>query len=201
MREKPRTKRWRPAGVDLAGCSGQQIHLYVIRELPAGAFKIGVAGRPEARLATLQQANPRKLELVCSLPVRLEAEKRLHRALAAHRLVGEWFHPSRPVLAAVAELKEMAAYVRDMTRAFELSDMVYDHEDFENALCEHSDDWELFGRTFKKPPKRPVGYTPEDFRFAERHWFCRAPWISAETFEEWIGDRSEYAAPRVPAAA
>lgn len=129
------TTAWRPAGVDLSSCCGTTTNLYVIREEEDGPVKIGLARKPAERLLTLQQGNPRRLSLVCSLPLRAEAEKRLHLALKPDLVLGEWFAPTPAVLAAVGEIYELSRMIEDYKRdGFD----DFNLEDFDAILEEHS---------------------------------------------------------------
>ena len=56
-----------------------------------GPVKIGVTADVEARVATLQTGNACKLSVLAVIPVPPEMEGKLHKALDAHRLIGEWF--------------------------------------------------------------------------------------------------------------
>ena len=59
--------------------------------------KIGVAKNPESRLKELQTGNPRKLTVLCRIPVATEKdayrlENRLHFEYEAFAKVGEWYN-------------------------------------------------------------------------------------------------------------
>lgn len=60
-----------------------------------GKLKIGVAADPAKRLLAMQTASPFRLSLIAAFPCpggkAVRIERRAHAALAAHRLVGEWF--------------------------------------------------------------------------------------------------------------
>lgn len=60
-----------------------------VREL-GWTVKIGMSGDPEARLASLQTANPGRLMLLASIPG-CGWEPLLHAMLSDFRLSGEWF--------------------------------------------------------------------------------------------------------------
>lgn len=117
--EPVRSSPWRPAGVDLARCGGTATNLYVIREGESGPFKIGLAVDPADRLKTLQQGNPRRLVLICSMPIFARSERLLHDALNHHRLASEWFAATPEVEEAVAELRELAALANDYRMEFD----------------------------------------------------------------------------------
>lgn len=56
------------------------------------AVKVGTTRRDiESRLRALQTGNPRTLRLLAAIPGGEVVEKRIHTALDAHRLSGEWF--------------------------------------------------------------------------------------------------------------
>jgi hypothetical protein len=69
-------------------------HVYVI-EAEGGPVKIGIARDPHQRLATLRTAAPLPLRIAHIEAVEEKSaahiEKQAHRALAPHRLHGEWF--------------------------------------------------------------------------------------------------------------
>lgn len=56
-----------------------------------GCIKIGKSTSPSRRLASLQTAHPRRLELIATMPGGAYMEGRLHEKFADHRLSGEWF--------------------------------------------------------------------------------------------------------------
>lgn len=68
---------------------------YVLQAEGGGPLKIGKAWDPHSRRGELQVGNPRKLILLGIIP---DFEKRVHHALRTHRLSGEWFAPTEPVL-------------------------------------------------------------------------------------------------------
>lgn len=65
--------------------------IYVIGERRSGVVKIGLSDNPTARLADLQTAHPRPLQLLMTLPGGWRDEQALHDAFADRRLSGEWF--------------------------------------------------------------------------------------------------------------
>jgi hypothetical protein len=90
---------------------GSQTNLYVIRETESDLVKIGIAVRPEQRMAHLQIGNPRELELVDWAPATEALERFFHKELAEHRRRGEWFAPHEHVLI-VCELLMSAGDLR-----------------------------------------------------------------------------------------
>lgn len=68
-------------------------HVYLIAANEAGPCKIGVAGKPDARLRDLQTGNAQKLALHGSFPCEdAEAlERAVHARLAPANMTGEWF--------------------------------------------------------------------------------------------------------------
>src|SRR5450631_1567007 len=81
-----------PLSRDL-GLRGRVLRIYIIRSEP-GPIKIGIAGNPRKRLATLRTASPYQLFLDYEATVIGNAkrlEERAHDALRRHRLCGEWF--------------------------------------------------------------------------------------------------------------
>ncbi len=79
--------------------------LYVIQEGESGPLKVGVAGHPVRRLASLQCGNHRKLHLravfrgAC-LGDAAAVEKQALESFKSHRLLGEWMNvPASTLLA------------------------------------------------------------------------------------------------------
>jgi hypothetical protein len=83
----------------------RQRYVYVVRSGKAGAFKIGIAWDVERRLCGLQTTSPRQLRLIHHEAGGGKVERAAHKALAAHRLKGEWFRPHPEVLAFVEKVK------------------------------------------------------------------------------------------------
>lgn len=80
----------------------QRVGLYLIAEVLPGyrmnfdTFKIGISSSPEARLSSMQVANPRRLRLLMidwyrNRDAAQGAERAVHRYIAHARLSGEWF--------------------------------------------------------------------------------------------------------------
>ncbi len=67
--------------------------VYVIAERDTGYFKVGVSNNPEARLLSLQTANPRTLSLLCVIEGDERTERGIQQALSAMGVAvgGEWF--------------------------------------------------------------------------------------------------------------
>src|SRR5690606_2168337 len=73
--------------------------VYFIRD-EGGPIKIGKTRGPvESRLASLQTGNPRRLTLLAT--TRAYSERELHSRFWEERIAGEWFKPSRRLLAFV----------------------------------------------------------------------------------------------------
>lgn len=68
---------------------------YAIYAPSVGRVKIGCANDVLSRGTDLQSASPVELVLIAQHPFNIE--RRMHGALKADRLHGEWFHYSRPV--------------------------------------------------------------------------------------------------------
>ena len=83
LREHVRGRLWRRAE--------QRKLVYLVRCRVTGRCKIGVAGNPHARLASLQTGSPTPLELVATHAGGHAYERELHRRYAEHALAGEWF--------------------------------------------------------------------------------------------------------------
>lgn len=71
--------------------------VYLIRSGESNKYKIGISKNVPSRLATLQTANPEKMELICAFASsdarRKEAE--LHNAFEQRRITREWFELSQ----------------------------------------------------------------------------------------------------------
>ncbi|MHB1015505.1 MAG: YozE family protein [Desulfurivibrionaceae bacterium] len=92
-------KLWGIMPIAIEGC------VYFIRSEKTHAIKIGfTAGQVEKRLSSLQTAHPYKLQLLATIPGKLEYEKSLHAQFASHRLEGEWFEPHPDLLAFISLL-------------------------------------------------------------------------------------------------
>jgi len=82
-------------------------YLYFIQLENTGPIKIGLAKNPNRRLIQLQTANPYKLNLLYFFPSCKTDEDGLHYLLRAYRLEGEWFLPSKKVLAEIEAQKRI----------------------------------------------------------------------------------------------
>jgi hypothetical protein len=67
-----------------------------------GAIKIGMSMNINARMASLRTVAP--VELLASHDGGREAERKMHKRFAAHRLDGEWFSPAPELLDHIAGL-------------------------------------------------------------------------------------------------
>lgn len=67
---------------------------YILRD----AVKIGWSESPDARIATLQTGNPRKLILLGTKPGTVDDEKALHAKYIGQNVLQEWFRPTQELL-------------------------------------------------------------------------------------------------------
>lgn len=74
-------------------------HVYFIEASTSGLIKIGCAGDPQARLASLQTGSPEPLRLLATEAGGQPGERVLHRRFAASRSHGEWFRPTADLMA------------------------------------------------------------------------------------------------------
>ncbi len=96
--------------------------VYFIQDGPGGAIKIGVtAGSPQVRLSALQTGNPRRLELLASIPGSSREEAALHERFAALRIQGEWFRADDRLLGFIDGLR----YVCPQEVASDIATEVY----------------------------------------------------------------------------
>ncbi len=72
--------------------------VYIVQSYGKGPIKIGHSRRVRARIAELQTAHPAPISLHASCLGGEPLERVLHHAAPAHRLSGEWFRPTTPVL-------------------------------------------------------------------------------------------------------
>lgn len=72
--------------------------VYFIRRGLKGPIKIGHSFNPLLRLSHLQAANPEMLTILGAIYGGQDIERAIHRALARHRIGGEWFRPADEVL-------------------------------------------------------------------------------------------------------
>lgn len=78
--------------------------VYFIQAIAGGPVKIGRSITPTERLSSLQTGNPMPLRIIATIPGGAFAERALHRAFADDRVKGEWFSPSRELMAFIAEI-------------------------------------------------------------------------------------------------
>lgn len=107
-------------------------YIYVIGSSESSLVKVGISGAPEARLATLQCGNPRRLSILTTFEGTGEDEKRLHDKLSRYRTVGEWFDIPH---------SEPAEFVRDL---FNGSIPVLPYEPDEEVWMGRYDGWDYF---------------------------------------------------------
>lgn len=80
-----------------------QVHLYVMQG-SCGRIKIGRSINPEKRRRDLQTQGGRTIRLVAVFQGQGAEERRIHAALAPHRLLGEWFRSSIACRNAIIDL-------------------------------------------------------------------------------------------------
>lgn len=78
--------------------------VYFVQGVGGGPVKIGHSASPSARLTSLQVGSPSVLRVVATMRGGFEVERTLHRAFAKDRLHGEWFDPSRELMAFIDEI-------------------------------------------------------------------------------------------------
>lgn len=76
--------------------------IYLIQAGVGGPLKIGCAAEPRKRLSDLQTGSPEPLTLVLAILGGLREERELHERFAASHRRGEWFNPTKEVLAFIA---------------------------------------------------------------------------------------------------
>lgn len=73
-------------------------YVYFIQE-EGGLVKIGVAKDPDRRLKDLRAGNPRELVLLGTMRGGRDVEFELHNTFASYRERGEWFRPTKVLIA------------------------------------------------------------------------------------------------------
>jgi hypothetical protein len=68
--------------------------VYFIRNPHTGLIKVGYSSQVDVRFRTLCHIERAPLELLGSIPGDRFREQRFHKAMAAFRDHGEWFHPN-----------------------------------------------------------------------------------------------------------
>jgi len=105
------------AFVDIRAGRRFDSYVYFIQDGDStGAIKIGRAKNPPERLRLMQTSAARRLVLLCALPGGPRLELALHAAFAGARLSGEWFEPTKELVALVEELTKhwgRAGHVHD----------------------------------------------------------------------------------------
>jgi hypothetical protein len=96
--QDPASTSWKLQGVPAS-------YIYFVRSGSAGPIKIGRAQSPTLRVSRLQTANHEPLELLAVMPGGSQVEAALHRYLADDCRLGEWYNPSKRVLALVEEVR------------------------------------------------------------------------------------------------
>lgn len=101
-------------------------YVYVISAiedgLPVAPCKIGITRGLNGRLLSLQTGNPKKLEIIASLPIPSRrvveiAEQALHEVFDEFRLVGEWFdvNPIDATIGACTIIREIFLHIAGPT--------------------------------------------------------------------------------------
>jgi hypothetical protein len=68
-------------------------------QVDGGPIKIGVARNPIRRLAQMRTGNPAPIRLLGVIRGNTQTELEIHNLFAAENVAGEWFEPSRRLLA------------------------------------------------------------------------------------------------------
>lgn len=76
--------------------------IYFAQGVDGGPIKIGHSTSPFERLRALNTASAERLAIIALFPGSEFDERRLHAALAEHRLNGEWFRDCEAVRAVIA---------------------------------------------------------------------------------------------------
>jgi hypothetical protein len=95
-----------PSGVDYEDIETAALEqlVYFIQSGNDGPIKIGIASRPQERLAGLQTGHHDELRMLCITAGGLEQERAYHAQFAEHRIRGEWFSPHPDILAEIERL-------------------------------------------------------------------------------------------------
>lgn len=83
--------------------------IYAIRCGSDGPIKLGRATNPISRMAELQTAHHRPLNLLAAVKWEDNVEPWLHKFLEDDRLNGEWFNPTEQVLWVVERMRDKEA--------------------------------------------------------------------------------------------
>jgi hypothetical protein len=89
--------------------NGPAGHVYLIRHLDSGLFKIGLSESPQRRFTQINAEHGGRCELVHAIPTDLprRLERELHARYAGHRVAGEWFHLPPACVREVRAISEM----------------------------------------------------------------------------------------------
>jgi len=85
--------------------------IYFVLDRAGNAVKIGYTRDTDSlisRIGDLQVGNPRRLELLFTIPGGRAGEKFLHKMLRSSRLCGEWFECTTEVVDIIYKIKEGA---------------------------------------------------------------------------------------------
>ena len=95
--------------------------LYAIQATDGGPVKFGRAANPQGRMASMASGNPKELRLVasCATTEDVASERAIHELCKPHRIRGEWFDQTAPVVKwVVSQIKagcaESAVAVRSL---------------------------------------------------------------------------------------
>lgn len=139
---------------------------------PDGLIKIGFTRNVSARLQTLSTATPGGVELLASCAGDAAVEHSLHREHAAHRVDGEWFHPTTEVMAAVAKAKTSPDPFNEKGPARPKSHLVAPEDEFSGDICVES---RFYLNELVKREWRGVGDTAEEARIRIAKRFGLSP--------------------------
>jgi hypothetical protein len=87
-------------------------HVYLMKNMDNGYYKIGFSQQPEYRERTLQAQEP-DVRLLATIPGTKQLEQKLRSDFAEHRARGEWFSFSSSALYSVAEVFGVSVEVVD----------------------------------------------------------------------------------------
>lgn len=76
----------------------QPQRVYFLQQGEGGPVKVGVTDNVVRRVKELEAQRGARLTLLATMPGTRDLEQAIHRALAAHRIEGEWFRPVADVV-------------------------------------------------------------------------------------------------------
>jgi hypothetical protein len=83
--------------------------VYFAQEGDNGPVKVGWSRDAAERLGNLAVGNSNRLRLLHTVPGGPALELHIHELLAEHRIRGEWFHPSQPVLDLIGKVQQFGS--------------------------------------------------------------------------------------------